>query len=103
MLTHEASDHRLMDLAKLRSELGYHDVVTPYEGLRRTVDWLVANRPDAFVEQILGDPFDYDAEDQLIAAAHEGLERMRAVSYATPPTGGASYIAVADRAAKRSG
>jgi nucleoside-diphosphate-sugar epimerase len=83
MLTHEASDHRLMDLAKLRGELGYRDVVPPHEGLRRTVDWLVANRPDAFVEQLLGDPFDYGAEDRLIAAAREGLERMRAVRYAT--------------------
>jgi nucleoside-diphosphate-sugar epimerase len=102
MLTHEASDHRLMDLAKLRGELGYRDAVPPQEGLRRTAEWLVANRPDPFVEQLLGDPFDYEAEDRLIAAAREGLERMRAVRYASPPTGGASYIAVADRASKRS-
>jgi len=102
MLTHEASDHRLMDLAKLRGELGYRDVVPPHEGLRRTVDWLVANRPDRFVEQLLGDPFDYHAEDQLIAAAREGLERMRAVRYTSPPSGGASYIAVADRGRPRS-
>jgi len=104
LLTHEASDHRLMDLAKLQRELGYRDAVPTREALRRTVQWLVANRPEpgGFVEQLLGDPFDYAAEDRLIAAACEGLERMRAVRYATPPTGGASYIAVADRAKKRS-
>jgi nucleoside-diphosphate-sugar epimerase len=104
MLTHEESDHRVMDLAKLRSELGYRDVVPTQEALRRTVDWLVANRPEpgGFVEQLIGDPFDYAAEDQLIAVAREALERMRAVSYATPPTGGASYVAVGDRARKRS-
>lgn len=102
MLTHEESDHRLMDLTRLRGELGYRDAVHPQEGLRRTVDWLVANRPDPFVEQLLGDPFDYAAEDDLIAAAREGLERLRAIRYATPPNAGASYIAVANRAAKRS-
>ncbi len=103
LLTHEASDHRLMDLGKLQGELGYRDAVPTPEALRRTVDWLVANRPErgGFTEQLLGDPFDYDAEDQLIAAAREGLERLRAVRYARPPTGGASYIAVADRSSQR--
>jgi nucleoside-diphosphate-sugar epimerase len=104
LLTHEQSDHRLMDLAKLQRELGYRDAVPIREALRRTVEWLLANRPEpgGFTEQLLGDPFDYAAEDRLIAAARDGLERMRAIGYASPPTAGASYIAVANRAAKRS-
>ncbi len=104
MLTHEESDHRLMDLTRLRSELGYRDVVSTDTALRRTVEWLCANRPEpgGFTEQLLGDPFDYAAEDALIEAAQAGLERLRAVSWPTPPTGGASYIAVAERAKKRS-
>jgi hypothetical protein len=103
MLTHEESDHRLMDLSKLRSELAYRDVVPTQEALRRTVDWLIANRPDpgGFTEQLLGDPFDYAAEDRLIAVAREALGRLREVRYASPPTGGASYIAVEDRASPR--
>jgi nucleoside-diphosphate-sugar epimerase len=103
LLTHEASDHRVMDLGKIQRALGYRDVVPPREALRRTVYWLVANRPDpgGFTEQLLGDPFDYAAEDRLIAAAREGLERMRAIRYASPPTAGASYIAVGDRASRR--
>jgi nucleoside-diphosphate-sugar epimerase len=103
MLAHEASDHRLMDLAKIRRELGYRDLVPTQEALRRTVDWLLAHRPEpgGFTEQLLGDPFDYAAEDRLVAAAREGLEQMRAVRYASPPTGGASYIAVADRGLAR--
>ena len=103
LLTHEASDHRVMDLGKLQRALGYRDLVPVQEALRRTVDWLLANRPDpgGFTERLLGDPFDYAAEDQLIAVAREAVERMRAVRYASPPTGGASYIAVADRASAR--
>jgi nucleoside-diphosphate-sugar epimerase len=103
LLTHEESDHRLMDLARLQRDLGYRDAVPTPEALRRTVDWLVANRPEpgGFTEQLLGDPFDYAAEDRLIAAAHEGLERMRAIRYVSPPTAGASYIPVDERAARR--
>jgi nucleoside-diphosphate-sugar epimerase len=103
LMTHEESEHRLMDLGKLQRELGYRDAVPVQEGLRRTVEWLLAHPPEpgGFVEQILGDPFDYRAEDRLIASAREGLERMREVRYAIPPTGGASYVAAADRASRR--
>ena len=103
LLTHEASDHRLMDLGKIQGELGYQDPVPVPEALKRTVDWLVANQPEpgGFTEQLLGDPFDYEAEDRLVAAAREGHEKMRAVSYAKPPTAGASYIAAESRARRR--
>jgi hypothetical protein len=103
LLTHEESDHRLMDLGKLQRDLGYRDVVPVQEGLRRTVEWLVANRPEpgGLTEQILGDPFDYGAEDALIAAAREGLEQLRAVRYAQPPSAGASYVAASERGSKR--
>lgn len=103
LLTHEASDHRVMDLGKLQRTLGYRDAVAVQEALRRTVHWLLANRPEpgGFTERLLGDPFDYAAEDRLIDVAREALERMRAVRYVSPPTGGASYIAVGDRAARR--
>jgi nucleoside-diphosphate-sugar epimerase len=104
LMTHEESDHRFMDTGKLRRELGYRDAVPVQEALRRTAEWLLSNPPEpgGLVEQILGDPFDYEAEDRLIAVAREGLERLREVRYARPPTGGASYIAAADRASRRS-
>jgi nucleoside-diphosphate-sugar epimerase len=103
LLTHEESDHRLMDLSRLQHELGYRDVVPTEEALRRTVDWLLANRPEAggFTEQLRCDPFEYAAEDRLIEAARAGLERLRAVRYARPPTGGASFVPAADRARPR--
>lgn len=60
--------HRLLDLAKLKTDLGYADVVTPEEGLRHTTRWLAEHRPepDGELEQRLGDPFDYATEDELI-------------------------------------
>lgn len=52
-------------------------------------------------EQILGDPFDYEAEDRLVAAGREGLEKMRAVRYARTPTAGASYVGAESRSGRR--
>ena len=58
-----------MSLAKLERDLGYRDVVPPREALVRTARWLCENRPapGGAEEQILEDPFDYAAEDALVA------------------------------------
>jgi nucleoside-diphosphate-sugar epimerase len=62
------SFHRFMPPTRLLA-LGYRDRVPYREGLARTVRWLVDNplRGDA-IERNLQDPFDYAAEDALLAA-----------------------------------
>ncbi len=62
------------DISKIKTQLGYRDVVTPSEALAAAVDWLVANRPQpgGEIERQLGDPFAYAAEDALIAACKTG-------------------------------
>lgn len=70
------------DIGKIKSQLGYRDIVRPAQGFAETVDWLVANRPEpgGEIERQLGDPFAYAAEDALIAACREGYataERVR--------------------------
>jgi nucleoside-diphosphate-sugar epimerase len=103
MLAHEEAQHRVMDLSRVRSELGYRDLVPPAEGLRRTVLWLLENRPEqgGLTERILGDTFDYAAEDRLAEIARDALARMRAVEYAARPGPGLSYVARAERAKRR--
>jgi nucleoside-diphosphate-sugar epimerase len=103
LLSHETAHHRVMDLSKLCRELGDRVVVPPAEGLRRTVEWLLANPPDrgGLTERILGDTFDYAAEDRLAAIARDALARMREVEYAARPGPGLSYVAAADRAKRR--
>lgn len=78
-----ASNHIYMDLTKIKEELGYREVVPAEEGLRRTVEWYLENRPEpgGEVEQRLQDPFDYEAEDRLIAAYQESLERLLQIPY----------------------
>lgn len=62
------------DISKIKTQLGYRDIVTPAEALATTVDWLLANRPErgGEIERQAGDPFAYDAEDALIAACQAG-------------------------------
>jgi nucleoside-diphosphate-sugar epimerase len=59
--------HRFVSVDKLVHRLGYRDVVPAADAIARTARWLVANPPSEEVEARLEDPFDYMAEDQLVA------------------------------------
>jgi nucleoside-diphosphate-sugar epimerase len=74
--------HQLLDLTRIRTELGYRDVLGVREALARTVDWYLAHRPDpgGDIERALGDTFDYAAEDRLIALYRQGQELLRSVA-----------------------
>jgi nucleoside-diphosphate-sugar epimerase len=71
------------DIGKIKTQLGYRDIVAPAQGLAATIDWLVANRPEpgGEIERQLGDPFAYAAEDALIAACKEGLAAAERVPF----------------------
>lgn len=81
----------IRDTRRIRQELGYRDHVGAHEGMRRSVDWLLANRPGrgGETELQLGDPFDYDREDLLIAQWRSTVGNMPAVDYPLP---GAAHI-----------
>ena len=81
------SSHRLQDMAAIRYELGYRDKVEPRIALARTVDWLLANPPQAggTEEMVLQDPFDYGAEDQLIDAWQALIAQLPSLQMKTEP------------------
>ncbi len=87
--------HRVMDLAKLRGELGYRDVVPAREALALTARWLDSHPLErgGTEEKILQDPFDYAAEDELAARFRQALESLRAkpVEWKRTPGFTASY------------
>jgi nucleoside-diphosphate-sugar epimerase len=72
------TSHRLMDIRKIMEQLGYKDKVFVSEGLRRTVDWYLKHPPEygGEVESLLQDPFDYEAEDKLIALYNKCIGRI---------------------------
>jgi nucleoside-diphosphate-sugar epimerase len=65
----QGSWHRLYDIFKLKTELGYRDVVGAVDAVARTVKWYVERRDElaADIEARLKDPFDYALEDDLAA------------------------------------
>jgi len=85
--------HRVLDLTAIRSRLGYRDAVPAREALGRTARWLAANPHDrgGTEEAILTDPFDYAAEDQLIASWQAAVRTVEVPPFATEPRYGLAY------------
>ena len=85
--------HMMFDIAKIKRDAGYRDLVPAEEGVRRTVRWLVANREQMAgrVEEALGDRFDYPLEDQFIAAYQRALASVSAALPEPPPLPGYEY------------
>ncbi|MCU0310504.1 MAG: hypothetical protein MUE36_06140 [Acidimicrobiales bacterium] len=85
--------HRVLDLSRLRDDLGYRDVVPAREAVARTARWLRDNPPErgGTEEMILMDPFDYDAEDRLIDAWSTAVAGLPGDLFATAPGFGHAY------------
>jgi nucleoside-diphosphate-sugar epimerase len=75
--------HKVFDITKIKEELGYHDLVPPKEALRQTVQWYLENRPEpgGEIEKRLRDPFNYQAEDQIIKVYKESCKRILQIPY----------------------
>lgn len=97
MLTSWSSSHRVLDIGPTIRDLGYRDIVPAPEAWRRAVRWLVEN-PIEYggpIEQRLQDPFDYDAEDRLLAAWARAKIQVAAVAeavWSTEPGFTAAYV-----------
>ncbi len=85
--------HRVMDTTKLRTLLGYRDVVPAREAVRVATRWLVANPPvrGGYEETALQDPFDYAAEDTLAAWWRAAVANPPDLGYDELPGYGKSY------------
>lgn len=79
----ETSHHQLMDISKVKRDLGYEDVHPVRDALGMTVDWLVAH-PPAPGKGGMGDPFDYPAEDRLVTAYKQSMEQLAAMPSTVP-------------------
>ena len=58
----------MLDNTNVKTILGHVDIVPVEEGVRRTAEWLAKNRHliDQQIEDLLGNPYAYDIEDQLM-------------------------------------
>ncbi|MDE0885199.1 MAG: NAD-dependent epimerase/dehydratase family protein [Myxococcota bacterium] len=87
MVMQPLTTHRVYDLSRLCADLGYRDVVPVREAVARTARHLAENPParGGVEERVLQDPFDYPAEDRLIAAWHSLLEAFPDIHFESPP------------------
>lgn len=93
MIAQPWTTHRVLDLTKLRTQLGYADLVPPERGLAITAKWLHDHPLErgGTGEKILQDPFDYRAEDELLAAWNTLCNRMPQVKFDQEPGYTATY------------
>jgi nucleoside-diphosphate-sugar epimerase len=93
MLAQPSPTHRMLDLGRIRSELGYTDLVPARVAVGRTARWLVDHRPEAggTEEMVLTDPFDYGAEDALMDAWAHHVRALPVVPFAVQPGPGLAY------------
>ncbi|MEM9620173.1 MAG: epimerase [Pseudomonadota bacterium] len=85
------SAHRVFDLSKIKQDLGYRDIVDPVAGLTDAARWYVDNPIGEYGEKVLQDPFDYAAEDALVAAWHNLRAHMPQDLFQVTPGYTASY------------
>ena len=75
--------HCVQDLTKIRTELGYRDVMPIEEALPQVVRWYVEHPPErgGVLEKALNDPFDYAAEDRLVTAYRACLDQLQEIPF----------------------
>ena len=70
----------VLDTTAMRVDLGYADVQPLRDGIAETVEWMLANREQMDANPNLVDPFDYAAEDALMAAYDEAMAGLAPVT-----------------------
>jgi nucleoside-diphosphate-sugar epimerase len=92
LLAQPLPTHRVLDLTRVRTDLGYHDVVPAREALARTARWLAEHPIHGSTEEFtLTDPFDDAAEDRLLDAWAAARATIPAFTYDPEPRYGLAY------------
>ena len=93
LMAQPLATHRVLDLTRLKSDLGYRDLVPARDAVALTARWLAEHpiTPGAQEEMVLTDPFDYRAEDQLMDAWRALRAAMPTVHFSTEPGVGLAY------------
>ncbi len=81
--TGASTHHKMMDISKIKNQLGYRDINPVKEALGLTVDWLLENRPapGGDLEERLQDPFNYEGEDRLVEAWQRGVKSVSEIPF----------------------
>ena len=81
MMFYGSSHHQLFDLYKVKSELGYKDIVPPLEALERTVQWYQDNPPVETPEYTSLLAENYLLEDAIVSVYRDACEKLAAIDH----------------------
>lgn len=76
--------HKLLDISKIRDDLGYRDPVDFQAAIQRTVAWYQEHPLEygGDEENRIGDPFDYDGEDAFAHALDRFVKETESIPFA---------------------
>lgn len=99
LLAQPLPTHRVLDLTRLHEQLGHVDVVPARRAVPLTARWLAEHPPEpgGLEEQVLTDPFDYEAEDQLLDSWLAARSSVVVPTFTTRPAWGLAYSGPAGR------
>jgi nucleoside-diphosphate-sugar epimerase len=72
----DARPHMIVNTEKLRHDLGYADVVSAYDALRDTVEWLIEHPVSAADYPSYQAKFDYRLDDLMIESYQRAVEQL---------------------------
>jgi nucleoside-diphosphate-sugar epimerase len=93
LLAQPLPTHRVLDISRVRTDLGYRDAVPARAAVAATARWLAENpcARGGQEEVVLTDPFDYTAEDRLIDAWGAAMKALPDPGFVTTPGYGLAY------------
>jgi len=93
LLAQPLPTHRVLDISRVRNDLGYRDVVPARAAVAATAKWLVDHPCErgGQEELVLTDPFDYAAEDRLVDAWLAATHALPDPGFTTAPGYGLAY------------
>jgi nucleoside-diphosphate-sugar epimerase len=93
LLTQPLPTHRVLDVSRARQQLGHRDVVAARVAVPLTARWLADHPPRAGAQEeiVLTDPFDYPAEDALIASWLAARSAVEVPEFTVRPGYGLAY------------
>ena len=81
MMFHGPSDHQIFDLYKIKSELGYRDLIPAVEAMQRTVHWYRDHPPEETPEFAAELAENYRLEDAIATVHREACEKLATIEY----------------------
>ena len=73
----DVGNHCFLDGSKARDELGYHDLISAQQALQENAEWYINNPVNAEEYPNYPDPFNYEAEDRLMAAYTKSIAALK--------------------------